>query len=67
MNRLRWFVYRHFPSVYRLVSRWQLSRVPKRSYCWFHDFEHEFDGVSDGWMCHAYQPKVEDDRLVVKP
>lgn len=37
-------------------------------YCWFHDREHSYDGMSDGWMCHAYGPVArEDGTLRVEP
>lgn len=36
-------------------------------YCWFHDFSHPFDGVSDGWMCHAWGPVLDDKGLRVAP
>lgn len=36
-------------------------------YCWFHEFEHPFDGISDGWMCHAYQPQVIEGELRIAP
>lgn len=38
-----------------------------RGFCWFHEFDHPFDGVSDGWMCHAYEPRVVDDVPVIAP
>ncbi len=34
---------------------------PLDVWCWFHSFDHPFDGVSDGWMCHAWEPRVEAD------
>ena len=45
-----------------------MSPSDDERYCWFHLFFHPFDGVSDGWMCHAWQPwVVEDGRIVAEP
>lgn len=34
-------------------------------FCWFHEFDHAFDGVSDGWVCHAWGPCFKDGVLTI--